>query len=746
VRYLLPFEPIERLPSVGATRIVSHRRWRRLVREMLARTTPSTKSLIAPLTAQIEILPYQLEPVMAAVRGSTRILIADEVGLGKTVQAGLIVAETLARRSDAHVLVLCPAGLREQWHDELTKRFHLTPVVLDSAALRRVPLVDGANPWSACPLVLTSTDYIKRPEVVRALEPLLWDLLVVDEAHGISGPSDRHDATALLAERARTVVMLTATPHSGDEAAFERMTSVGDLDRAFPLTVFRRTRADAAGRMDRRTRWLRIRPTRPERDMHRALMAYVTRVWQQPASSAARLAMIILTRRSSSSAASLAITLERRLALLHSDSPFDEQLRLPWSTPDDDIEVAAELGAPGLANAASERRSLEGILSLARRAAISESKLGALTRFLRRSNEPAIVFTEYRDTLASLDRELARFGTCQLHGGLSTSERAEAIRAFTTGQHRVLLATDAASEGLNLQQRCRLVVHLEVPWSPTRIEQRVGRVDRIGQSRTVHQIHLVAADTVEESRVTRVVQRGMRIASELEALAAPPIDERRTADYIVGNERFPTHDNPVSVRPGLIAGNLRREALAEAARLSHARQMLETRADAMAPNTRPVATRARRTKPGSSYWAFWIEFADSDGQVVWETLVGVQGSHRPLPASARTDLSRFFDASWNQLQQAVMRESLERTVETSSPQILVREHAIAIAVERRHARMASALIQGALFDRRGEREAGAQREMLEQALARCHTRIADLQRLCMATAVAVRPAFSLVAW
>jgi hypothetical protein len=540
--------------------------------------------------------------------------------------------------------------------------------------------------------------------------------------------------------------MLTATPHSGDEAAFERMTSVGDLDAAFPLTVFRRTRADAGGRIDRRTRWLRIRPTRPERDMHRALMAYVTRVWQRPASSAARLAMIILTRRACSSAASLAITIERRLALLHTDSPFDGQLALPWSTADDDIEVAPELGAPGLADTANERQTLEAILSLARRAAMSGSKIGALARFLRRSNEPAIVFTEYRDTLASLDRALARFGTCQLHGGLSGAERAETIRAFTTGHHRVLLATDAASEGLNLHQRCRLVVHLEVPWSPARIEQRVGRVDRIGQSRRVHQIHLVAAGTVEESRVARVVHRGTRVASELAALAAPPVDDRRAADYIIGNTRLPAHDNPLELLPGLIAGNLRREAVAEAARLRHARQMLETRGDATAPCSRPVATRARRTAPGSSCWAFWIEFADSDGRVVWETLVGVEGSFRQVRAPAEADLSRFFDLSWNQLRQTIMRSLPERAVETSSSRVLDREHAIATAVEQHRARMASAMVQGALFDRRGEREAGAQRETLEQTLARCHARIAELQRSRVARAVAVRPAFSLVAW
>ena len=115
--------------------------------------------------------------------------------------------------------------------------------MLDSTALQRLPLADGRSPWAVHSLVLTSTDYIKRPEVIRALEPVVWDLLVVDEAHGIAGASDRHDAAALLARRARVVVMLTATPHSGDDAAFARLlTSVGDLEHSFPLCIFRRTR------------------------------------------------------------------------------------------------------------------------------------------------------------------------------------------------------------------------------------------------------------------------------------------------------------------------------------------------------------------------------------------------------------------------------------------------------------------------------------------------------------------------
>jgi SNF2 family DNA or RNA helicase len=555
-----------------------------MARRVLAEAVPAIDSLLSPSAADIAILPYQLEPALALIDGTAaRILITDEVGLGKTVQAGVIIAETLARRQDAHVLVLCPAGLRAQWDDELTTRFHLAPVVLDSPALRRLPLSDGANPWAAHPLLLTSTDYIKRAEVVRALESLVWDLIVIDEAHGIAGHSDRHAAAALLAQRSRAVVMLTATPHSGDDVAFARLASVGDLEARFPLVVFRRTRAETAGVTRRRTRWLRVRLTNAELNMHRALMAYVQRVWRRPASQSARLAMIILTRRACSGAPSLARTLERRLALLTTASPEDSQLQLPLGLFESNDEVLdAEVGTPGLENAHDERQALETVLALARQAGES-GKLRALARLLRRSDEPAIVFTEYRDTLSTLARALAGVDTCQLHGGLATAERADVIHAFNSGASKVLLATDAASEGLNLQQQCRLVVHLEVPWTPTRIEQRVGRVDRIGQARTVHQVHLIARATVEESRVATVVQRLSRVASTLNSLSSHRSDERQVADCVLG-EKEPGrtveadlqvglsaveagHYEAGAVPPGLMTVDVRERAATEAARL-----------------------------------------------------------------------------------------------------------------------------------------------------------------------------------
>ena len=763
-RYILPFEPFERLPCISTTRVVSRRRWRLLARNVLAGATPSVDSLRAAATADVAILPYQLEPALAVVSGrAARILIADEVGLGKTIQAGLIIAETLARRPDAHVLVLCPAGLREQWHAELSGRFHTAPVVLDSAALRRMPFIEGANPWAVHPLVLTSMDYIKRPEVIRALEPVVWDLLVADEAHGIAGPSDRHDAAALLARRARVVVMLSATPHSGDESTFARLTSVGDLENSFPLRAFRRRRSDVSISGGRRTRWLRVQPTDAESEMHRALMAYVHRVWRRPASTAARLAMIILTRRACSCAPSLARTLERRLALLDTFPGSDGQLELPLQLfPDNDDEPGAEVGAPGLEDRSRERRAIEAIRALAWRAAASGSKMRCLERLLRRSSEPAIVFTEYRDTLASLQHQLSRCDTCLLHGGLTGAERAGVIREFTSGRRPVLLATDAASEGLNLQQQCRLVVHLEVPWTPTRIEQRVGRVDRIGQPRIVHQVHLVARGTVEETRVAQLAMRQSQIASAFDGFSRSASDHE-TAAFVIGGDPLPRAASSPAA-PCVTDRDLRDRALAEAVRLVTARQLQPsafapratadkaTRVAEAAALVRPFVASRRRAPAAVAWWAFWLEFADADGQLLWETLIGLSGNHGWARQRSPRQIRRLVDASWAQVQKeaAVHHRRVAHLVSQSIRKAAVpaveREQAIARDLTARHARMAAELLQPGLFDRRTERQAATQREVVDRALTHCHERLAELERHRNASASALRPAFSLIAW
>jgi SNF2 family DNA or RNA helicase len=168
-----------------------------------------------------------------------------------------------------------------------------------------------------------------------------------------------------------------------------------------------------------------------------------------------------------------------------------------------------------------------------------DAKLGAVARLLRRTNESAVVFTEYRDTLIHLrDYLTARAGLSHvvvlLHGGLARDDRRAALAAFAGARRALLLATDAAAEGLNLHRGCRLVVNLELPWNPMRLEQRVGRVDRIGQQRVVHAFHLIAGGTGETRILARLRER---LAVARAELGAPdPLgeeDERVVATLVM---------------------------------------------------------------------------------------------------------------------------------------------------------------------------------------------------------------------
>ena len=322
----------------------------------------------------------------------------------------------------------------------------------------------------------------------------------------------------------------------------------------------------------------------------------------------------------------------------------------------------------------------------------------------------------------------------------------------------MLLATDAASEGLNLQQRCRLVVHLEVPWTPTRIEQRVGRVDRIGQSRTVHQVHLVASGTVEESRVASVVQRLSRVASALSGLSSTPVGRTAGAAHVLGNDDLPDTSVGASSSatgpPGVITVDLRERAATETARLLAARRAPAERASTSRHQRTPARLhRSRRRLPaGQAWWALWLECACLNGQLEWETLIGVRADHQWPRSESTTDLRNRVDESWTQVRNHVSVEHSRVTddlvgwLRTSAARALEREDAIARAIERHHARMAASLLQGGLFDRRTEREATAQRELLEMALTRCRTRTDELQQRQAGAVITSRPAFSLISW
>jgi hypothetical protein len=260
-------------------------------------------------------------------------------------------------------------------------------------------------------------------------------------------------------------------------------------------------------------------------------------VWRDGAASRAeaRLAVTILRKRALSSPAAAARSLARRLQLLSSRGPAPRQLVLFDEDAIDDELPDAALAAPGLADGAMELKWLRALVDAANAAAVLDAKLAVLQRLLRRSRESAVVFTEYRDTLIYLAARLP--GSLQLHGGLSPAERT-AVQARFNDSGGVLLATDAAAEGLNLQGQCRLVVNYELPWSPGRLEQRIGRVDRIGQRRVVHAVSLVARDTAEDLVVANLVRRLDRVAAAMgpHEPGAALLDATRVARLAIAGE------------------------------------------------------------------------------------------------------------------------------------------------------------------------------------------------------------------
>jgi hypothetical protein len=240
-----------------------------------------------------------------------------------------------------------------------------------------------------------------------------------------------------------------------------------------------------------------------------------------------------------------------------------------------------------LGDVSRERELLGRLAAAARAAAARETKVSALVRILERAAEPAVVFTEYRDTLVHLEEVLAR-PVAMLHGGLTREERTAALADFTSGRRTVLLATDAAGEGLNLHHSCRTVINLELPWNPMRLEQRIGRVDRIGQRRTVHAFHLIARGTGEMRILDRLRARIRRAQAEVGSPDPLGDVERAIARLVIDNaETVPSDERPDSseempIGLGPLVVGLERQAVAEAVRLAAARA-IEADQDAEAP-------------------------------------------------------------------------------------------------------------------------------------------------------------------
>lgn len=531
-------------------------------------------ALQAPFRAGITIEDYQLDPVVRAIRmPRANLLIADDVGLGKTIEAGLVIHELVLRHRARSVLVVCPASLQIKWRDEMREKFGLEFRIVDTELLRQLRRSRGihTNPWTHFPRLITSIDWLKRDMPMRWFEDSLkhrndwrrdYDILVVDEAHNVapSGSknyavdSQRTQAIRRIAPHFEHRLFLTATPHNGYQESFSSLLELLDdqrFARGIPpeseqlrQVMVRRLKDDIVdwkGRPKFARR--RIIPVEvdyrdDEERAHRLLVEYSRLRERSTREEGRRFAthfvLKLLKKRLFSSPAAFALTLDKhRETLLKGREEKTSALtvgvlrraidQIDEDYADDDDRETAESEAVVTAGSLFDRLSdreveiLDELESWARKASGSpDSKATALLDWLERnirvdgdwSDKRVIIFTEYRATQNWLLEILANAGYTEddrvmtIYGGMDTEAREKVKAAFQArpaqSPVRILLATDAASEGIDLQNHCNLMIHAEIPWNPNRLEQRNGRIDRHGQRRSEVLIHHFVGSGWEE--------------------------------------------------------------------------------------------------------------------------------------------------------------------------------------------------------------------------------------------------------
>jgi len=553
----------------------------------------------SPFHGAVQVEDYQLIPLLKALRmPRVNLLIADDVGLGKTIEAGLILSELLLRRRIQRVLILTPAALRLQWRDEMWEKFSLPFDLVDRAETHRLHRRLGmdANPWRSFSRIITSYHYLRQEDVLEQFQSacrtpegsphLPWDLLIVDECHNLmpSAFGDDSDLCRMLRQLAPQFehrLFLSATPHNGhtrcftglleilDPVRFSQTSELKPAERArMPQVVIRRLKREINERSDppkfctrRPPRALPLPLSLPEAALSAAFGDFRKAVKKLIAQGARRrrragsFAVEILGKRLLSCPTAFAESWRRAkegLALAEAASEADvaaAERSLRQDTGDDREaqqreETAASVAGAWLQTVADD---LQNEIAAIDRAVAAlgfdleqgdlpnqdpahDSRFTALVTLIEellradgqwKDDERLVVFTEYKTSLDYLIRRLrARYDDerfLTLFGGMDEIERDQVKRAFNDPAHpvRLLLATDAASEGLNLQRTARYMLHFDCPWNPSKLEQRNGRLDRHGQARDVTIHHFVSDQDDDLKFLAHVIAKANEIREDL---------------------------------------------------------------------------------------------------------------------------------------------------------------------------------------------------------------------------------------
>ena len=516
--------------------------------------------------SQVDPLPHQLVAVYKHILPLPRIrfLLADDPGAGKTIMAGLLMRELMQRGDVKRVLVLCPKALTDQWRREMWERFRERFVLVtgEYIASRR-----GQNTWVENDLVVASIDLAIQEHVRPSIDQSHWDLIIFDEAHKLSayryGTAGRIDKTKRyqlaerLASKTKHLLLMTATPHKGDPENFRLLMSLLDdkvfasqagtrdalsgNDSPFFLRRMKESMRDFAGKplfLPRRVDTIGYELEPHEQELYDAVTEYVSNGLAKAEEESNRnvsLALIVLQRRLASSLHAVTRSLERRRDRLkeqlqlgvHSTSAAQLEYDPDEDEPEDisaqDEEI---LSGASTARTQEELRTevaqLDRLIELAKASRLKgpERKVAEFRKVIKSqtvtdSSEKILVFTEHVDTLTDLTNQLRQWGysVCNIQGDMRLADRIAAEREFRDSA-QFMVATEAAGEGINLQF-CKVMLNWDLPWNPTRLEQRMGRIHRYGQEYEVQVVNLVAKSTREGSVLVKLMEKLGRMRDEL---------------------------------------------------------------------------------------------------------------------------------------------------------------------------------------------------------------------------------------
>ena len=517
---------------------------------------------LSSLASGIIPLPHQLHVLNRAMEtNNIRYILADEVGLGKTIEAGMIIRELKSRGLVSRILVVCPTGLVTQWASEMQEKFHEKFQVIlpsDYDTIRR--LTDNDDVYGQFDQVISPMDSIKpiekhagwseekvekyNEERIYSIINSGWDLIIIDEAHRVAGSSGevaRYKLGNLLAQASPYLLLLSATPHNGKTEPFLRLIRLLDAD-AFPnaksivreqvapflIRTEKREVIDNNGNLlfkNRITHLVTIswdERNNLQRELYEMVSSYVAKTYNKALRNRKKnmcliFLLIIMQRMVTSSTAAIRQSLERRLNVLLEQRTCVGNLR------EEDLdEVNIEDGVEDALEAISldmelEIEELKQIISLAKQAQFQnqdakvEPLLNEIDAILSEDRtQKVIIFTEFVATQTYLQELLVNRGytVTILNGGMSIDERNAAMQEFKTSTS-IFISTDAGGEGLNLQF-ANIIINYDLPWNPMKIEQRCGRVDRIGQQRDVHIYNFIVGETVE-NRVREVLEEKLSV-------------------------------------------------------------------------------------------------------------------------------------------------------------------------------------------------------------------------------------------